>query len=71
MPIPSQTDQLPVLPIIRSEERFAIRQLKENKSPGPDKITNDFLKNTGEALLKKLAELFIECLHQSKIAEQR
>jgi len=62
-PIPSQTDQLPIPSISRSEGRFAIRQLEENKAPEPDNITNDLLKNTGEALLTKLAKLFNECLH--------
>ena len=61
----SAEDKIPL--ITASEVRHAIRQLKENKAPGSDNITNDLLKNTGEVLLAKRAELFSECLHQSKI----
>ena len=61
----SAEDKIPL--ITASEVRHAIRQLKENKAPGSDYITNDLLKNTREVLLAKRAELFNECLHQSKI----
>ena len=61
----SAEDEIPLT--TASEVRYTIRQLKENKAPGPNNITNDLLKNTGEVLQTKLAELFDECLHQFKI----
>ena len=63
----SAEDEIPL--ITASEVRHAIRKPKKYKAPGPDNISNDLLKNTGKVLLTKLAELFNECLHQSKIPQ--
>ena len=42
------------------EIEAAIRQLKCEKAPGPDGVTNDMIKHLGPAAKKTLLELFNE-----------
>jgi hypothetical protein len=44
-------------PILQSELDLAISKLKNKKSPGPDGVTNEMIKNLGSAAMKKLLEI--------------
>lgn len=44
----------PICKILKSEIRYAIQSQKNNKAPGEDNITNEFLKSTLKAVLSPL-----------------
>ena len=52
-PYPDYMDSL----FLPKEMNDAITRLREKKSPGPDKISNEMLKNLGEKARKKLLDL--------------
>ena len=55
--------------ITTSEVAFALKHMKRGKAPGDDDITTDLLKDAGEDLYKKLAQLFTRCLKEKKVPE--
>ena len=44
--------------ITRSEMEYAISKLKMRKSPGPDGVSNEMIKNLGSAAAGKLLQIF-------------
>ena len=52
------------------EVKLAVKQSKKGKAPGPDNVTIDLIETAGELVYERLATLFSECLHQSKIPEK-
>ncbi|KAK4324385.1 hypothetical protein Pmani_004945 [Petrolisthes manimaculis] len=54
-------------PIMPSEVRAAIKQLKRDKAPGEDNITADILQDGGEPIIKVLTKLFNGCLISGKV----
>ena len=53
--------------ITESEVFSAIRELKSDKSPGTDKISNELLKYAANILSSPLSELFTKCLHVADV----
>lgn len=54
-------------PFLEKEIEAIVKQLKPNKCPGHDKITNEHIKMGGVELIKKLTKLFNKVLETSKI----
>ena len=54
------TDSCMTEAISMEEVELAIRQLKCKKSPGPDGVTNDMIKNFGMLTKRTLLKLFNE-----------
>ena len=52
------------------EVHHAIVKTKRGKAPGPDGVSNDLLRDAGEAMSTKLAELFNKCLLQCQVPEE-
>ena len=61
-------DQTP--PIIQSEVRVAIEELKARRPPGEDHIHNEHLKQDLEHLLESLTTIFNKILHTEEIPNQ-
>ena len=61
-PLPDITDAEPLTPATAQELKTIITQLHNNKAPGPDKITNDMLKNLPDNIIEILLTLFNSCL---------
>ncbi|CAH2105470.1 unnamed protein product [Euphydryas editha] len=59
-----------IKPIDESEILTIIKNLKCDKSPGPDGITNEVLKHGGSILSKSLSSLFNRILHTATIPSQ-
>jgi len=57
------------LSISEEEIKAAIKSLKNGKSPGPDTIANEMLKNAANTLSLPLSSLFTKCMEQRKIPE--
>lgn len=55
--------------IINSETKTVIEALKKEKSPDPNKITNEQIKNTGEEMIKRLVKIFNTIIRIIKIIE--
>ena len=53
------------VPTTEAEIAKAISQIKSNKSPGLDNITNNMIKTSQSALLKCYQKIFNACLSQS------
>jgi len=51
------------------EVRHCVKQSKKGKAPGPDNVTIDLIEAAGELVYGKLANLFNECLYQTKIPD--
>ena len=62
---PTEEGDLP--PIIPSEVKEAINQMKENKAPGIDDITSDIIKLGGEEMETQLVILFNRILESKKV----
>lgn len=60
----------PVAAILQCEVEKAIRSQKTEKSPGPDKITNELMRGTLEELTQILTTIFNEILLSGHIPEQ-
>lgn len=60
----------PIPEILQCEVEKSIKSQKAEKSPGPDKITNELLKGTMEELAPILTKLFNEIIIKRKIPEQ-
>ena len=52
------------------EVKLAVKQSKKGNAPGPDNVTIDLIETADELVYGKIATLFNECLHQSKIPEK-
>ena len=55
------------LPVTAREVENAINTMKKGKAPGPDNITIELLRDAGELIHQKPADLFTTCLRQCKI----
>ena len=51
-------DTIEVPPILQSEVKIAVEELKNGKTPGEDHIHNEYLKVGLEQLQKQLTEMF-------------
>jgi hypothetical protein len=56
--------------IILGEIEMALKSMPNNKTPGPDSITTDMIKNGGIAVLKIIQVLFNKCLKEKKIPQK-
>ena len=66
-----QHEQLSInQPIKMQEIKQEIAKLHNCKSPGPDKIVNEFLKDGGPVLIEKLKELFNKIFKSETIPNQ-
>ena len=68
-PINTSVEYTEIPEITTSEVAFALNHMKRGKAPGDDDITTDLLKDAGEDLYKKLAQLFSNCLKEKKVPE--
>ncbi|GFR67061.1 RNA-directed DNA polymerase (Reverse transcriptase) domain containing protein [Elysia marginata] len=59
------TDDVP--PFTKSEVRKCLKDMRKNKSPGPDDITSDVVRIAGEPALDYLTKCFNEILKTGKI----
>jgi endonuclease/exonuclease/phosphatase family metal-dependent hydrolase len=64
----NQDDDIPAL--LECEVQYAIRSLKNNKSPGEDAITNDILKAITEPLVPILTNIFNNIIRTLHIPEE-
>ena len=53
--------------ITENEVQGAIKELKNNKSPGIDKISNELLKYAADILKCPLSILFTKCLNNTDV----
>ena len=51
------------------EVKHALNKTKRGKAPGKDGITSDMLKDAGDEVLNKLAQLFTQCLCKRDVPE--
>ena len=51
-------DQYDDLPILKDDVIYAIKCLKDGKSPGNDNIPSELLKHRGDAIVSVLSELY-------------
>ena len=67
----SEIDKLQPLdfPFTCREVKSGIKNLKSGKSPGPDLILNEFIKNSSEILVPTLTKLFNKILNTGNIPE--
>ena len=68
-PITTSVEYTEIPEITTSEVTFALNHMKRGKAPGDDDITTDLLKDAGEDLYQKLAQLFTKCLKEKKVPE--
>lgn len=62
--------EINVEPINNKEIVFAFKNLKKDKSPGPDKLRNEILISGKAALLQPLTDVFNKILMEKQIPEQ-
>lgn len=65
--VESKTNGTELPPILPTEVEEAIRQMKENKAPGPDEITSDVIKTGGEETIRQLTDLYNKILQEKKV----
>ena len=64
-PVTNQvTDTSEVPHILIDEVKHALNKTKRGKAPGEDGITSDMLKDAGDEVHKKIAQLFTQCLRK-------
>ena len=52
------------------EVQHAVKQMKKGKSPGPDNVLIDTVREGGDVLAKELAKLFSMCMHKGRVPNQ-
>lgn len=70
LPEKTQDDTKTIPPILQSEVRTAIKELKYRKTPGEDGIWNEYLKYGEEILTRPITILFNKILEEETIPEQ-
>lgn len=66
-----KTRHLETEPLFLVDEiKFVVKTLKSNKSPGHDKITNEYMKWRDEKLQKIFTKLFNQILKTGKIPDE-
>ncbi|XP_072041254.1 uncharacterized protein [Amphiura filiformis] len=56
-------------PINADEVKSALKDMKKGKAPGEDEILTDVLKEGGEVVISKLADLFTRCIRKGRIPD--
>ena len=56
--------------IVTSEVMLAIKEMKKGKSPGPDELDIDTIKEAGEPLAKELTKRFNCCLECQEVPDR-
>ena len=56
--------------IVTSEVMLALKEMKKGKSPGPDELDIDTIKEAGEPLAKELTKLFNCCLECQEVPDR-
>ena len=68
MKIDLEEEEIP--PIIQSEVRKSIEDLKIGKSPGLDNIYSEYIKAGGEPLMNTLIHLFLQIQNTGKVPQK-
>ena len=58
--------EVTILPILKSEVEYAIKKLKNGKSPGIDNVSSELIKEGGQVLTKLLTDLCQKILSTNK-----
>ena len=70
VPVTNQvTDASEVPHILIDEVKHILNKIKRGKAPGEDGITSDTLKDAGDEVHNKLAQLFTQCLCKRDVPE--
>ena len=65
----SSSEQIDIPPVTTEEVKKALNEMQRGKAPGEDQITADLLKDGGQIVLEKLANLYTQCLMTASVPE--